>query len=165
MTRRSAIWSTRRVGHGELHYDCTTTALRLHYDCTTVKFANRSQGAAWKAIWSCRHSLSSREATKLQYIVHQPVSCWRKHGMKTPTGYAPNPMETACLMLLARLGRLLSRHLHLAWPGRAIRNTYGYLERLTDAGLITYVEHFEAPPANRRTRKNPMWKRHGRRIA
>ena len=82
--------------------------------------------------------------------------------MKTPTGYAPNPMETECLMLLARLGRLLSRHLHLAWPGRAIRNTYGYLERLTDAGLITYVEHFEAPPANRRSRKNPMWKRHGR---
>ncbi|GAA5530982.1 replication-relaxation family protein [Herpetosiphon gulosus] len=82
--------------------------------------------------------------------------------MKTPTGYAPNAMETESLLLLARLGRLLARHLHVAWPGRALRNTYQSLNRLTEAGLITYVEHFEAPSARQRQRTNQLWKRHGR---
>ncbi|WP_110519804.1 replication-relaxation family protein [Herpetosiphon llansteffanensis] len=82
--------------------------------------------------------------------------------MKSSTGYAPNAMETQCLVLLARLGRLLPRHLHLAWPTTTLRNAYIYLNRLSAAGLVAYIEHFEAPPANRRTRKNQLWKRHGR---
>jgi len=81
--------------------------------------------------------------------------------MKTPTGFAPNAMQTQCLVLLARLGRLLSRHLAVAWsPPCLLRQVNRALQQLTEAGLITYVEHFEAPPA--RGKRTTFWKRHGR---
>ena len=82
--------------------------------------------------------------------------------MKSSHGYAPNDMETQALLLLARLGRLLSRHLHVAWGSScSIQNVNLSLRKLTAAGLISFVEHYEAHGRRKGEPYHP-WKRHGR---
>jgi Replication-relaxation len=56
-------------------------------------------------------------------------------------GHEPDPIDRAILLLLGRLGHLLSTQIHRRFnPGRAATTTQRRLKRLADAGLVDRVQ-------------------------
>ena len=79
----------------------------------------------------------------------------------TPIGL--NPIEMQVLLLIARIGRLLSRHLGTAWGHPftvTIQTVNRTLAKLVDAKLLTYCEHFQSHGYDPRGALS--WTRHGR---
>ncbi|MBM7843786.1 replication-relaxation family protein [Herpetosiphon giganteus] len=74
-----------------------------------------------------------------------------------------NPIEIQVLLLIARIGRLLSRHLGTAWGHPftvTIQTVNRTLAKLVDAKLLTYCEHFQSHGYDPRGALS--WTRHGR---